>query len=126
KNARGQIVEDTIALELARAMGPDLEVPPATVLLTGPGSLRTNGVKWIFHVAAVVGEPREGYRTVTRLDQCVKNALRRTREPQFRKRAVTSVLFPIFGTGPGGGDLGANAEVCFNAAIEFMDTMTTP
>jgi O-acetyl-ADP-ribose deacetylase (regulator of RNase III) len=126
KNEKGKIVEDTIGDELARKMGSDLEVPPATVLWTGSGALARNKVKWIFHVAAVVGEPREGYRPVSRIDQCVKNALRLVIEPEFRNQAPTSILFPIFGTGPGGGSVSKHAEECINAAVEHLETVESP
>ncbi len=122
KNEKGKIVEDTIANALALKMGADLEVDPGTVLCTRAGALERNNVKWIFHVASVVGEPREGYRPVTRIDQCVKNALRRAAEPEFRDDALKSILFPIFGTGPAGGDLSKLAEVCVSAALEHLET----
>ena len=126
KNEKGKILEDTIGEDLTRRMAPDVEVPPATVLCTGAGALERNNVKWIFHVASVVGEPREGYRPVTRIDQCVKNALRRASEPEFRKDGLTSILFPIFGTGPGGGDLSHHAEICINAAVDYLEAFDTP
>jgi O-acetyl-ADP-ribose deacetylase (regulator of RNase III) len=126
KNEKGKIVEDTIGEELARKMAPDLEVAPCAVLSTQAGALARNSVKWIFHVASVIGEPREGYRPVSRLDQCVKNALRRAAEPEFAASGARSMLFPIFGTGPGGGDIGDHFEVCLSAAVEHLQTLGGP
>jgi len=121
KDETGSIVEDTIADELRRKMGSTLTVNPASVIPTSPGELERNGVRWIFHVAAVAGEPREGYRPVSRIDQCVKNALRRTSDKEFEKDNLRSILFPVFGTGPGGGDFQAHAEICVKAAVEFLE-----
>ena len=118
------IIEDTIADELNAKMAGVFVVAPGTVIPTGPGELARNGVQWVFHVASVTGEPREGYRPVQRIDQCVKNALRRTADPEFE--GVRSMLFPIFGTGPGGGDLATHARVCIQAAIEHLEGGATP
>ena len=124
KDETGIIEEDTIANALALKMGKALTVPPATVLSTGAGALARNGVKWIFHVASVVGEPREGYKSVSRIDRCVKNALKRAEDPKFREDAPLSILFPIFGTGPAGGDFFEHAEICVGAALEYLETVT--
>ncbi len=121
KDETGGIVEDTIADELRRKMGSTLTVNPASVIPTSPGELERNGVKWLFHVAAVAGEPREGYRPVSRIDQCVKNALRKTSDKELEKDNLRSILFPVFGTGPGGGDFQTHTEICLKAAVEFLE-----
>jgi O-acetyl-ADP-ribose deacetylase (regulator of RNase III) len=126
KDETGRIDEDTIGLELASKVRGGAEVAPGTVLVTGAGALVRNGVKRIFHVAAVRGEPREGYRPVPRIDQCVKNALRRAGEDEFRADGLTSILFPVFGTGPGRGDFREHAEICIQAAVEYLSTMPSP
>ncbi len=124
KNKKGKIEEDTIADALAKEMSPDLEVDPGVVLVTGAGALsRNNNVKWIFHVAAVDGVPRQGYKPVSQIDQCVKNALRKAEEPEYGE--ARSILFPIFGTGPAGGDLLTHAETCINAAVEHLESADT-
>jgi O-acetyl-ADP-ribose deacetylase (regulator of RNase III) len=115
KNSVGRVIEDTVGAELAEQTGPDPNVPPATVVVTGPGALARNNVKQIYHVAAVRGEPRSGYRPISQLDRCVKNALREAQGGDHR-----SILFPIFGTGPGGGDLRRHAEILFRAAAEYL------
>jgi O-acetyl-ADP-ribose deacetylase (regulator of RNase III) len=120
KDHTGAIVEDTIADDLRARMGTAIVVPAGTVLATRAGDLIRNGVKWIFHVAAVAGEPREGYRPVARIDQCVKNALRLLDDEEFAGQGLASIVFPIFGTGPGGGSVHTHAEVCVEAAVEHV------
>jgi O-acetyl-ADP-ribose deacetylase (regulator of RNase III) len=118
----GKVVEDTIGEELARKLGGEKQVDPGTVIPTSSGSLQKNSVKWIFHVASVIGEPREGYRPIERIERCVTNALRRADDDEFRGDNLTSILFPIFGTGPGGGDFREHAGRCINAAIEYLES----
>lgn len=120
KNETGGIAEDTIADDLRRKMGTTVAVDPGTVIPTRAGELERNKVKWLFHVAAVTGEPREGYRPVSRIDLCVKNALRKASDQEFATEGIHSVLFPVFGTGPGGGDFQVHAEICVKAAVEFL------
>jgi O-acetyl-ADP-ribose deacetylase (regulator of RNase III) len=115
----GRVVEDTIADELTQLMGTEKQVDPATVLVTGPGELRSQ-VKYIFHVAAVRGEPREGYRPIERIERCVTNALKRTETADIREKNPESILFPIFGTGPAGGTVEQHGDRCFMAAIDYL------
>ena len=116
----GKVMGDTIGDELAAKLGTDKQVAPTVVIPTGPGELSANNVKWIFHVAAVVGEPREGYRSIERIERCVTAVFKRAASAEFRDDPPTSILFPIFGTGPAGGDLHDHAERCINAAIECL------
>ncbi len=121
----GRVVEDTIADELARKMGAEKQVDPATVIPTSAGELQSNNVKWIFHVAAVVGEPREGYRPIERIERCVTNALKKADSKEFREEHLSSIIFPIFGTGPAGGSVEEHAERCFTAAIDYLESNPT-
>jgi len=119
----GRVVEDTIGDELAAQLGDEKQVAPAAVIVTSPGELqRNNNVKWIFHVAAVTGEPREGYRPIERIERCVTAAFRRAASVEFRDDPPASILFPVFGTGPGGGDLHDHAERCIDAAVECLES----
>ena len=119
----GRVTEDTIGKALARALGQEKQVEPATVIPTGAGALqKNNNVKWIFHVAAVIGQPRQGYGPIKRIDLCVTNALSKASEPEFSQDGVKSILFPIFGTGPGGGDLKEHAELCIGAAVDYLES----
>jgi O-acetyl-ADP-ribose deacetylase (regulator of RNase III) len=120
-----RVVEDLIANELARMMHAGKGVDPAAVVVTGPGELRrTNNVKWVFHVASVIGQPREGYQPIARIERSVTNALRRADDERFREDRLKSVLFPIFGTGPSGGDVETHAARCFAAAVDYLESRT--
>jgi len=116
----GKVMEDTIGDELAAKLGSEKQVDPTVVIPTGPGELRANNVKWIFHVATVVGEPREGYRPIERIERCVTTVFKRAASAEFQNDPPTSILFPIFGTGPAGGDLRDHAARCINAAVECL------
>jgi O-acetyl-ADP-ribose deacetylase (regulator of RNase III) len=119
----GRVIEDTIGDELATQLGDEKQVAPTAVIVTGPGELRrNNNVKWIFHVAAVTGEPREGYRSIERIERCVTAAFRRAASVEVRDDPPTSILFPVFGTGPGGGHLHDHAERCIDAAVECLES----
>lgn len=123
KNAAGDVVDDVIGKELAAQLGSSPSVMPATVFVTGAGALReTNGVKRIFHVASVQGVPKVGYSPIAKLERCVKNALNKAADPAYQAEALSSILFPIFGTGAGGGSVGEHAERCFTAAIEVLES----
>lgn len=122
KDAIGMVVRDTIGDALRAQLNGRLVVDPATVIPTTAGALEaTNNVKWIFHVAAVIGQPLVGYRPIEQVDQCVKAALRLASRQDFSKDEIHSILFPIFGTGPGGGDVEATIKICLDAAIEYLE-----
>ena len=119
----GRVLEDTIGDELTAQLGNEKQVAPTAVIATSSGELRrSNNVKWIFHVAAVVGEPREGYRPIERIERCVTAVFKRAASADFHDDPPTSILFPIFGTGPGGGDLHDHAERCIDAAVECLES----
>ncbi len=76
KTATGRVKSDLINDELERIMDGEYSVPPAHVIPTSAGRLRQkNGVRRIFHVAAVEGGIGQGYRVVESVDRCVTNAL---------------------------------------------------
>jgi O-acetyl-ADP-ribose deacetylase (regulator of RNase III) len=113
-------VHDRIQEALAAQMNSRERVDPLQVLVTEPGGLRSNGVKWIFHVASVQGEPGEGFRPVAKVHQCVKEALKVADSEQFADDPPRSILMPIFGTGPAGGDLGEHARHHLEQAIQYF------
>jgi O-acetyl-ADP-ribose deacetylase (regulator of RNase III) len=117
----GRVLEDTIGDALARKLGSEKNVAPATVIPTEAGALSSNNVKAVFHVASVVGEPREGYRPIDRIERCVTNALSMMDSPAFRDQALTSILFPVMGTGPAGGDLEDHAGRLVSAAVDYLE-----
>jgi O-acetyl-ADP-ribose deacetylase (regulator of RNase III) len=122
KDDLGGVAIDTIGDALRERMNKRLVVDAGTVIPTTAGALETtNQVKWIFHVAAVVGQKLVGYRPVEQIDQCVRAALRRASQPEFSSGGVRSILFPIFGTGPGGADVESTIPVLLDAAIEHLE-----
>ena len=89
-----------------------------------PGALReTNGVKRIFHVASVQGEPRVGYTP----DHQAR-ALREERLQQGRRAGVPKprrwrrFCFPSSGPAPAAAASEEHAERCFTAAIEALES----
>lgn len=120
KDAIGAVAKDTIGDALRVQMSGRIAVDPATVIPTTAGMLeQTNNVKWIFHVASVIGQPLVGYKPVEQIDQCVKAALRLSNRPPYNE--ARSILFPIFGTGPGGGDIETTIKICLDAAMELLE-----
>ena len=117
----GRVVEDTIADELGKLMGDELSVEPATVVVTGSGALVSNKVKWIFHTASVTGQPREGYKPIERIDRCIRNALRKSDSTDVETDRPSSILFPLFGTGPAGGDIASHLRLFLTATLAYFD-----
>ena len=113
-------MHDTIQEQLTAQMNGRERVDPLEVKVTGPGGLRANGVKWIFHVASVQGEPGEGFRPVARIHRCVTQALRTADDERFADDPPRSILMPIFGTGPAGGNLGEHAKYHLEQAIQYF------
>jgi len=119
----GAVSKDTIGEALRLLMNGRLSVDPATVIPTTAGSLKeTNNVSWIFHVASVIGQPMLGYKAVENIAECVKEPLRRASEAKFAGQKLRSILFPIFGTGPAGGDVESTIKICLDAAIDYLET----
>jgi O-acetyl-ADP-ribose deacetylase (regulator of RNase III) len=118
--ATGRVVEDTIGKAVAEQMGSERQVDPAAVIATGPGALARNNVKLLLHVASVIGQPREGYKPIERIERCVTHALARV-DGEFRDQNLKSIMFPLLGTGPAGGDLAAHAERLIRTAVEYLE-----
>ena len=105
KNKSQRVIEDTIALELAAAVEGCTEVDAGVVIPTGSGALlATNGVKRIFHAAAVTGQPRRGYRPIPDIGACVTNALE-LMDQEAESYSLKSIAFPLIGTGVGGSSI---------------------
>src|SRR4029450_10629032 len=77
KDANGYVVDDLIAKDL-RKVTKGRDSSPGNIVVTTSGELEnSNNVKRIFHAAAVVCEPGSGYRPITNIAICVRNALRK-------------------------------------------------
>jgi O-acetyl-ADP-ribose deacetylase (regulator of RNase III) len=117
----GLVEADTVALLLAEQLGTAGQVAPAFVVATEPGELaRTHGVKRLFHVAAVTGEPGNGYRPIGRIQDCVTNCLAAADAAAPDFGGLKSILFPLLGTGTGQGHLEENVERLIKAAITYF------
>jgi O-acetyl-ADP-ribose deacetylase (regulator of RNase III) len=99
KDAAKRVTEDVIANELGEIVG-NRGVDPAIVIATGAGELtKTNGVKKIFHAAAVRGQVGRGYLPIPDIDECVRNALELADSPEMENEDLHSIVFPLMGTG---------------------------
>lgn len=122
RDVAGQVSKDTIADELAQAMGHNRSVPPATVIVTGSGALQaSHGVKRLFHVAAVEGGLGLGYAPVKDIAACVDNVLARADAADLDTVKATSILLPLMGTGTGGAELGVAIDTLFDAALAYVE-----
>lgn len=122
KNENDEIVDDTIADELAKATGGRQFVPLGTVFATSAGALEsTHGVKRIFHVASVTGVPGEGYRAMPAfIDTCVSRCLRRMDAESRPDAELKTIAFPMIGTGAGGADVHHVARILIETAIAYL------
>lgn len=121
RDETGLVVADTIADELARRVAGRTPVAPGTAITTGSGQLaRTNGVRYVIHVAAVHGEPGEGFRQVADVARCVTNALAEAELLRTDDGPVRTVLFPILGTGTGGAEPAPTMEALLGAAVDHL------
>lgn len=124
KNKHNEEIEtDYIADELELAMGDASKVAPASILVTGPGEMaQTHNVKLIFHVAAVQGEVGSGYKPIRDLEQCIRKSLDKANDKAYRELQLTSILFPLIGTGTAGGELSPIAKRLIDTVIEYVET----
>jgi O-acetyl-ADP-ribose deacetylase (regulator of RNase III) len=126
KDVTGRVVGDQIAEQLAAKVADRTPVPPGTVITTGAGELgRTNRVRYIIHVAAVHGEPGKGYRQVLDVGRCVTNTLMEAQRLAVEDSRVRAILFPLLGTGVGGGQLAATVTAMVGATIDYFVAQPT-
>jgi len=117
RDAAGHVVRDDIADELERTVAGRRPVPAGTAVVTGAGGLAAhNGVRHVVHVAAVRGEPGEGYRPVADLGRCVTNVLLAVEELS----GVVTILFPLLGAGAAGGAAGPIARTMVGAILDHV------
>ena len=124
KDENDEVVDDTIAKELASKMQGRELVSLGTVFDTGAGALAdTHGVKRIFHVALVQGVPGEGYRAAREMiDTCVDRCLRRMDSDAGRAAGLTSIAFPMMGTGAGGEDVFEVATILVRSTLGYLES----
>ena len=122
KNENEEIVEDTIADELAAKMSGRESVSVGTVFDTSAGALAdTHGVKRIFHVALVQGVPGGGYRASRdMIDTCASRCLRRMDAGPGTGETWRSITFPMMGTGAGGEDVGQLAKILIGSSLRYL------
>jgi O-acetyl-ADP-ribose deacetylase (regulator of RNase III) len=121
RDRAGHVIVDVIADELAKKVTGRTPVAPGTAISTGSGELRnSNGVHNIIHVAAVHGEPGEGYRAVSNIGRCVINAMAEADRLRHNGSPVRSILFPLLGTGVGGGSKADTIMILVNAAVNQL------
>ncbi len=123
KDENGEIVSDTIAIDLAQRLRGRESVSPGTVFETTAGALRaTHGVQRIFHAAMVQGVPGAGYRAVSEMvGRCAELCLRRmdANVPEGGD-PVRSIAIPMIGSGAGGDDVGTVARVLVQTAVGYL------
>lgn len=116
----GRVIKDDVAEELARAVLGQTPVTAGTAVATSAGKLaETHRVRHIIHSAAVQGEPGIGYRQVRGLERCVRWALRLA-EKLSEDQDPYSIIFPLLGTGEGGGDPAETARTLIGAAVDYL------
>ena len=118
----GRVKVDTIGILLHEAMDGEISVLPGMVVVTGAGALKEKGVKWIFHIASVEGQPRKGYRPIENVEECITNGLRKADDDEVKDDPPRSILFPIFGTGQAGGDVRDAITRLIVAAVDYLET----
>jgi O-acetyl-ADP-ribose deacetylase (regulator of RNase III) len=106
RNQAGQVIDDILQKELTKIVGENANVDAGTVIATSPGELAgSNGVKRIFHAAAVYGQVGRGFMPINNVADCIKNALKLADSKQEKEADLRNILFPLLGTGQGGGKL---------------------
>lgn len=100
RTVTGQVKIDSINDELQALMDGAYSVPPAHAMATSSGQLwAKNGVRRVFHVAAVEGGIGQGYRVIESVERCVTNALKLADSATAGHDDLHSILFPLLGIG---------------------------
>jgi hypothetical protein len=120
KDENGYVVDDLIAKDL-RKVTRGRDCLPGNIMVTTSGELeKSNNVKRIFHAASVICEPRSGYRPISNIAQCVRNALRKADSPELAPLEMRSILFPLMGTIATRSSAQDTANKLIDEALEYM------
>ena len=120
KDANGYVVDDLIAKDL-RKVTRGRDCLPGNVVVTTSGELEaSNNVKRIFHAASIIGEPGSGYRLISNIAECVRNALKKADSRELTDVELHSILFPLMGTGTIPSSAQEVANKLIDAAIEYI------
>jgi O-acetyl-ADP-ribose deacetylase (regulator of RNase III) len=121
RDPSGHVVSDVVADELMARVARRRPVAPGSAFVTGSGALaETNNVRWIIHVAAVQGEPGEGFRQIRDVGVCVTNALAEADRLSRGDASIRSILFPLLGTGVAGGSVTTTATALVERAVDYL------
>jgi O-acetyl-ADP-ribose deacetylase (regulator of RNase III) len=122
RKRNGRVARDVIAEELRDEMDGESEVDAGTVLTTGSGALaRTHNVKRIFHAAAVDGQVGRGYRPIEDVSACIRCALDLMDDSRFEADGLETILFPLLGTGRGGGSIDESMASLIDTFLAHLD-----
>ncbi|MFF9089142.1 macro domain-containing protein [Streptomyces sp. NPDC014991] len=109
RDASGEIVDDVLSRELGvwlRTHGrTGMPVRPGTVVATSSGALAAQGVRRIHHaaIAAPAGDGGRYHVSPAVLDEAVRASFELARhESEFLSLPMSSICFPLLGTGRGG------------------------
>jgi O-acetyl-ADP-ribose deacetylase (regulator of RNase III) len=120
KDGNGYVVDDLIAKDL-RKVTRGRDCLPGNIMVTTAGELeKSNNVKKIFHAAAVICEPRSGYRPINNIAQCVRNALKKADSEELAPLQMHSILFPLMGTVATRSSAQETANKLIDEAVEYI------
>lgn len=134
KSDDGRVVQDNLALSLTKYIEDgklQLPVQPGIVIPTETLGLRDNGVRYVFHVAAVQGTVGAGYEPITsQLNVCVENALGRVEQLNKELAAkneplLQSILMPLFGAGTAKMSPQEAADIMINEIVRTLQYTPT-
>jgi O-acetyl-ADP-ribose deacetylase (regulator of RNase III) len=116
----GAVTKDCIADDLKQAV-QGKPVEPGRVIITSAAALeQSHGVMKVFHAAGVQGEPGQGFHQIENVERCVTEALSLAEGVRNGSTPARSIVFPLFGTAAGQGDLASTSKRLLNAAIEYL------
>lgn len=122
RNQAGHVIDDILANELEAIVGKNAYVSAATVIATSAGQLQaSNNVKRIFHAAAVNGQIGIGFMPINNVDVCIENALTLADSDEQKGANLRSILFPLMGTGQGGGKLQETVNSLIATAVSYLE-----